>query len=89
MRAFLYSDGRDFFAPDFTLFYALAIIPLLGIIGELMKQIAGKTVAFPTVSFSLAFTAGLYGAAITPERFAHMYAAWAVHLLTVDRKSVV
>ena len=84
-------DGTEFFclyggclfAPAPALLNALAIVPLLLVIGKLVEQRAGEIAALTAMLVSLALTAGLHRAAVSPEWLVHMYAAGAVHLLPV------
>ena len=64
------SDSGNLLAPDLTLFNALAVVSLFGVIGKLAEQFTGEAVTRSTVrlALALALTAGFHRAAIAPKR---------------------
>jgi len=77
------SPESSVLCPGTTLFDAPAVIALFFVVGELVKQLAGKVAAESAMLKLLAFAAGFYRALIAPERFGNFYAAFAVHLFAV------
>jgi hypothetical protein len=69
--------------PFSTLFNTLAVIALLFIIRELIKQVAGKIAAFSAVIYIFPFTAILNRARLAPKRLFHIYTSGAIHFFSV------
>jgi len=69
--------------PFFTLLNPLAVVALFFVIGKLIEQITGKTVAFAAMPQLLFLTAGFYGTCLPPKGLVNLNAAPAIHLFPI------
>jgi len=71
------------FCPGAALLDSFAIVALFFIVGELVKQLAGKIAAESAILKLFTFAAGFYRALLAPEGFRDLNAAFTVHFFAV------